>query len=81
MNITVELNGVLRRLAGAERMTLTLPDGATLDSALAQVEAQVPEAADVLAASACAMGAALVPRSSVLNDGDAVVLLPPISGG
>jgi molybdopterin converting factor small subunit len=81
MEIKIELNGVLCRLAGAQNLALLLPEGATVADALAAVEAQAPNAADRLEATACAIGAELVPRNSLLNNGDILVLIPPVSGG
>ncbi|TXH04205.1 MAG: MoaD/ThiS family protein [Nevskiaceae bacterium] len=81
VEITVELNGVLCRLAGASSLPLNLRDDATVADAIAAVEARVPEAADRLEATACAVGDALVARNTPLEAGDVLVLIPPVSGG
>lgn len=81
MNIVVELNGVLSRLAGASSLQVNLGEGATVADAIAAVEARVPGAADRLEVTACAIGDALVARNALLDAGDVLVLIPPVSGG
>ena len=81
MQITIELNGVLCRLAGAETLSVELKDPATVADAFAAVEARLPDAADRLEATACAIGDELVPRNTLLVGAEVLVLIPPVSGG
>jgi molybdopterin converting factor small subunit len=81
MKIRIELNGVLRRLAGAENIAVQLHEGATVSEALAALEIVVPTLVASMEATACAVGDELVPRHSPLNSGDILVLIPPVSGG
>lgn len=81
MQITIELNGVLCRLAGAETLSVELKDPATVADAFAAVEARLPDAADRLEATACAIGDELVPRNTLLAGAEVLVLIPPVSGG
>ena len=81
MQITIELNGVLCRLAGAQSLVLELNDAATVADAMAAVEARLPDAADRLDVTAIAIGDALVHRNTVLEGDETLVLIPPVSGG
>lgn len=80
MKIFVELHGVLRRLAGAEQLPVEVPDGATVGEALNHLPGPA-EFLRRLENCACAMGDQLVSRSQSLAEGDALVLIPPVSGG
>jgi molybdopterin converting factor small subunit len=77
----IELNGVLCRLAGTRNLTVQLSDSATVADALSAVAALMPDAADRLQATACAIGDALVPRGTPLAGDEILVLIPPVSGG
>lgn len=81
MQIQIELNGVLCRLAGVQSLTVQLNDVATVGDAMAAVEQQVPNAADRLEVTAIAIGDSLVHRNTLLEGGETLVLIPPVSGG
>lgn len=81
MQIQIELNGVLCRLAGAQSLTLQLADNATVGDAMAAVEERIPNAADRLEVTAIAIGDSLVHRNTVLDGDETLVLIPPVSGG
>lgn len=81
MNIDIECFGVAARLSGARRHQLSLPAPATVRDALDALAAQFPELVQALPNCACAVGDDIVPRDHRLVDGDALALLPPVSGG
>lgn len=81
MQITVELNGVLCRLAGTQNLTIELNDPATVSDAMDAVEKRLPNAADRLEVTAIAIGDSLVHRNTVLEGDETLVLIPPVSGG
>lgn len=81
MQIGIEFNGALRRLAGRADMTIDVPETAVVGDVLNALERVVPDLAALLETSACAVGDSLVSRRSGLSDGDRLVLLPPVSGG
>ncbi|MGH8505512.1 MAG: MoaD/ThiS family protein [Stenotrophobium sp.] len=81
MQIQIELHGVLCRLAGAQRLTVPLPEPATVADVIAAVEARVPEMAERLEVTACAIDDTLVPRNTLLSGDEILVLIPPVSGG
>ena len=79
--VQIELNGVLRRLAGAPSMELQLLAPATVADALSALEMRIPEAVERLEISVCAIGDALVARNTPLEGGEVLVVIPPVSGG
>lgn len=81
MQIQIELNGVLCRLAGMQSLTVELNDAATVGDAMAAVEQRIPNAADRLEVTAIAIGDSLVHRNTVLDGDETLVLIPPVSGG
>ena len=81
MKIQIEFYGVLQRLAGANLRELNLPEGATAADVLMQLSEQSAELSARIENSACAIGEQLVSRTHLLEDGDTLVLIPPVSGG
>jgi molybdopterin converting factor small subunit len=80
VRIEVSFWGVTRRLAGADALALDLPDAATVGLAAEQLAAH-GDLAKELDRCAFAIGSALVPRTHVLDEGDQLAVLPPVSGG
>lgn len=80
MRIEVSFWGVTRRLAGADAMALDLPPAATVATVVERLAAH-GSLAQELDRCAFAVGATLVPRSHVLDEGDQLAVLPPVSGG
>lgn len=80
MRIEVSFWGVTRRLAGADALALDLPDAATVATAVERLATQ-GELAKELDRCAFAIGSSLVARTHVLDDGDQLAVLPPVSGG
>jgi len=81
MLVTVECCGAASRVAGATSLQVTLPPTASVHDLFALLSARSPEFAELLPRCACARGDAIVPRSTVLADGDELALLPPVAGG
>jgi molybdopterin converting factor subunit 1 len=81
MRVTVKLFAILKDLAGVGEIALEIPPGATADNALALVVATFPAASSVAARSAVAVNLEYAPVSRILNDGDELALIPPVSGG
>lgn len=81
MDISVRLFASLREHAGAGTLQLDLPDGATVDDAIADLRqgplSGLPEAAQFVAA----VGREYTKRDRVLEQGDELALVPPVSGG
>jgi molybdopterin converting factor subunit 1 len=76
MEVTVRLFAMLRERAGTREITLELPDGARVRDAL--------ERLDHLAAGlplVMAVNREYAPEEQVLDPGDELALIPPVSGG
>jgi len=76
MEVTIRLFAMLRERAGAGEVTVDLPRGARVDDAVAalgEVAAGLP--------LVMAVNREYAPRDRVLDPGDELALIPPVSGG
>ena len=78
MEVTVRLFAMLRERAGAGELTLELPDGARVSDALAS-ETLAPLADGI--PLVMAVNREYADGSQVLDPGDELALIPPVSGG
>ncbi len=81
MHCTVLLFAQLAESIGSDRLTLQLPDGATIESALNELAAQHEIIASMRDSLAVAIDDRYCARNTPLNDGDTLALIPPVSGG
>jgi molybdopterin converting factor subunit 1 len=78
MEVTVRLFAMLRERAGADSLTLELPDGARVGDALAS-DALAPLADGI--PLVMAVNREYADAEHVLDPGDELALIPPVSGG
>ena len=76
MEVTVRLFAMLRERAGASQLTLELPDGARVSDALAELEGLADGLPLVMA-----VNREYARADHVLDAGDELALIPPVSGG
>jgi molybdopterin synthase catalytic subunit len=77
MEVTVRLFAILRERAGTRELTLELPEGARVSDALERLrEVAPPELPLVMA-----VNREYAPEDQVLDAGDELALIPPVSGG
>jgi MoaE-MoaD fusion protein len=76
VRITVRLFAVLRERAGASEVTLELPDGARVRDALAELSELAAGLPLVMA-----VNREYAAEDHVLDSGDELALIPPVSGG
>ncbi|MDQ3720160.1 MAG: molybdenum cofactor biosynthesis protein MoaE [Actinomycetota bacterium] len=76
MEVTIRLFAVLRERAGAGEVTLELPDGARVSDALAELGGLAEGLPLVMA-----VNREYAPEDHVLDAGDELALIPPVSGG
>ena len=81
MTVTVKLFAILRDQAGVSEIPLDLEPGATVAAALATWIQRHPEMTPTLGRAAKAVNLANASDQTILNDGDELALLPPVSGG
>ncbi|MCC6905390.1 MAG: molybdopterin converting factor subunit 1 [Anaerolineae bacterium] len=81
MNLRVLFFATLRDRAGVSSTSLTLPDGATVESLLASLAEHFPSIRDNLPVSLVAVNQEYATPDLMLQDGDEVALFPPVSGG
>jgi molybdopterin synthase catalytic subunit len=76
MEVTVRLFAMLRERAGAREVTLSLPDGARVSDALAEL-GSIAEGLPLV----MAVNREYANADQVLDPGDELALIPPVSGG
>ena len=76
MEVTVRLFAMLRERAGAREVTLSLPDGARVSDALAEL-GSIAEGLPLV----MAVNREYADADQVLDPGDELALIPPVSGG
>lgn len=76
MEVTVRLFAMLRERAGAREVTLSLPDGARVSDALAEL-GSIAEGLPLV----MAVNREYADEDQVLDSGDELALIPPVSGG
>ena len=81
MQVRVRFFAALRERFGAREVALELPDGATVAEVLARLSADYPGAALTQLRFTVAVNRSFALRDRVLDDGDEVALIPPVSGG
>ena len=81
MVVKVHLFALLRERAGVGELTLPLPDGSTVDSAVRELMGRYPAMAAAVSKIAYAVNREYVSGGAVLKDGDELALIPPVSGG
>ena len=81
MTIRVKCFAIARDLAGFAERTIEVADGATVAGALAAVVRLAPALESIAGRLAVAVNLDYSDRNRVLQDGDEVALIPPVSGG
>ena len=81
MTIRVRLFAVLRDRAGLGEAMLELTNGATVFEAVAALQLRFPGLAADRLKVAFAVNSSYVPVDHILQAGDELALIPPVSGG
>lgn len=81
MRVRILLFGRLKELAGTERDTLELPDGARVSDLLRRYAQVKPALQPYYDAMAVALNQEYSEPGAPLHEGDEVALIPPVSGG
>ena len=81
MELAVQLFALYRERAGVRRFELTLPDGATVSDLTAAVRQRFPMLAPPEVDIVVAVNTDYADPETVLQPGDEVCLIPPVSGG
>ncbi|MEA2519234.1 MAG: MoaE-MoaD fusion protein [Chloroflexota bacterium] len=81
MNVRIRLFAIQRQLAGAREVPLELPDGATVEDAWQVIAGRFPALAPGRQSLRFARNGDYAEPTTVLEDGDEVAFIPPVSGG
>ena len=81
MNVTVRYFALYRERAGAPQSSYDLPQGATVSDLIGEVRERHPDLAPPGVSIVTAVNTEYAGADTVLEDGDEVALIPPVSGG
>jgi len=81
MRINVRLFALLKDRAGADHLSLDLPEQSTIATAVESLRRKLPALADHLNHIAFALNRSYTQSNTPLQDGDELALIPPVSGG
>ena len=81
MKVTVRLFATLRQLAGWREQEIDLPEGATVETLMETVEVQNPSLTLRHRSVYAAVNQTYVGSDTVLQNGDEIAFMPPVSGG
>ncbi len=81
IQLTVRLFALYRERAGTREFSLELPDGSTVADLTGEVRLRYPRLAPPGVNIVVAVNADYAEPGDVLNPGDDVCLIPPVSGG
>ena len=81
MTVQVRLFARARDLAGADRVSLVVPQGSTIADLRRRLAQTLPMPGDFLGRCAVAVNDEIAGEEALLSPGAAIALLPPVSGG
>jgi molybdopterin converting factor subunit 1 len=81
MRAKIRLFALLRERAGSGQLALQLPEGATVGDLLRELQGQHPGLLLDIPSTMIAVNMEYVSEDHLLQDGDEVALIPPVSGG
>jgi molybdopterin converting factor subunit 1 len=81
MKVAVKLFAAARELAGCEEVAVELPRDASAADARAALAAHWPRLAPLVDRSLLAVNAEYAVDAAVIQPGDELALIPPVSGG
>ena len=81
MHVQVRLGAGLATAAGTRRLSVALPEGATVDTLLDRLRELEPEIAAGLGSALPVVRGTHAAHEQELSDGDEIALLIPVAGG
>jgi molybdopterin converting factor subunit 1 len=81
VRVTVRLFARLRDIAGSAELTREIAQGATIQNVWRELAGEYPELQEYERSISSAVNADYARMDYVLNEGDEVAFLPPVSGG
>ncbi len=81
MTTKVEFYSLLRDIAGAAELELSLPDGATVETLLGELYALHPRLAEWDDRLLLAADLDYVDRAHAIQSGEVISIMPPVQGG
>ncbi len=80
MKVTILAFGIVREITGSPTIAIELPDGATVAVLAERLKQQYPGLIR-LRSFAITVNGAYAAQASIIDPGDEVAIIPPVSGG
>jgi molybdopterin converting factor small subunit len=81
IKVRAEFYSRLKEVVGASALDLSLPENATVNDLLEQLQQSYPRLRDFGKSVLCGIGVEFVARNHELVDGDTIAIMPPVQGG
>lgn len=81
IKVRVLFLGPAKELTGRNEVVLTLPEGASVATAISKLLREFPKLEDRLTHYRFAINSDYADENTLLKDGDELALIPPVSGG
>ena len=81
MDLEVLLFASVRDAVGQRRLSVAVPEGATVELLLQRLVSDYPRLAGHTGTLMAAVNQEYMPRDTLLHHGDEVAFIPPVSGG
>lgn len=81
ITVTIKLFAAYQEAYGIPELEMELPQDARVEMVGDRIRAQHPELQSLQAITRYGVNLEFVPPETLLQDGDEVVLIPPVSGG
>ncbi|MGB3512157.1 MAG: MoaD/ThiS family protein [Microcoleaceae cyanobacterium] len=81
ITITLKLFAVYQEVYGVSELQLTFPPETTVSQVLEYIVTEHPELEKWQEITKFGLNFNFVPHDTILQDGDEIVLIPPVSGG
>lgn len=80
MKITIKAFGIASEIAGKRQWEMEVPEGSSIDELREILTAELPKLKTIIQFS-LALNQSYVTSNEVLNQGDEIAIIPPVSGG
>ena len=81
IKVRAEFYSSLKEIVDASAFELSLPENATVNDLLEQLQQHFPKLRAFAKSILCGIGVEFVDRNHQLKEGDTVAIMPPVQGG
>ena len=81
IKVRAEFYSRLKEIVDASVLVLSLPEKATVNDLVEQLQKRYPELRHFRKSILCGIGVEFVDRNHELKEGDTIAIMPPVQGG